>query len=265
LSGSETKSVDLKTVEASQREHYDKIGSDYDTHYSDRWSLAYRDEFLCAPMFVGVDLQGKSVLDALCGGGQLAEYLLGRGAKVWGLDISPVQIASLQERCEGVTPAVGSVFEMPFEDETFDVVGICNALHHLHPHIDEAIKEIHRVLKPGGCFGFSEPAAGTLPDHLRQIWYRFDPLFEESEAAVDIESLKSSCAELFEFRYETYVGNVAYIAVLNSMILRLPASWKDWYSPWLMRVERVLNRLLPRFFSCAVVCSWHKRGVVFDS
>lgn len=257
--------MDFKAVEAGQREHYDKIGADYDTHYSDRWSLAYREEFLCAPMFIGVDLQGLSTLDALCGGGQLATYMQKQGAEVWGLDISSVQIESLKERCDGIHTVVGSVFEMPFEDESFDVIGICNALHHLHPHIEEAIKEIHRVLKPGGRFGFSEPAGGTLPDYLRQIWYRFDPLFEESEAAVDIESLKSTFEEMFEFRHEVYVGNVAYICVLNSMVLRLPTSWKRWYSPLLMKLERVLVRFLPRFLSCAVVCSWRKRGVAVDS
>lgn len=251
--------VDLKLIEDSQREHYDKIGDDYDLHYSDRWSQTYREDFLSAPMFRNYDLRGKKVLDAMCGGGQLAAYLQDQGAEVWGLDISEVQVQSLKKRRPEVNTTVGSVFRMPFEDNTFDAVGICNALHHLHPHIDQALFEIHRVLKPGGCFGFSEPADGTLLDLIRQLWYRLDPLFEESEKAVDLDAMKRSCQGLFEFKSELFVGNLAYIFVLNSMVLRVPLGLKNWYSPWMLRCESVLNRALPRFLSCAVVCSWRKR------
>jgi ubiquinone/menaquinone biosynthesis C-methylase UbiE len=260
FSARESGLVEQKSIEASQREHYDAIGSDYEAHYSDRWSLAYRDEFLLAPMFSGVELPGKKVLDAMCGGGQLAAFILDHGAEVWGLDISPVQVAALEKRCPEVKATVGSVFEMPFEDNSFDVVGICNALHHLHPHIDDALREIHRVLKPGGCFGFSEPHCPSLPDMMRKVWYRMDPLFEESEAAVDIGLVKSQVIDLFDFEHEVFCGNVAYIAVLNSMVLRLPLWLKPYYSPFLFKVERFLNRVLPSFLSCAVVCSWRKKG-----
>lgn len=251
--------MDVETIEASQRDHYDKIGGEYDLHYSDKWSQAYREDFLSAPMFRGYNLKGKKVLDAMCGGGQLAAYMQAQGAEVWGLDISEVQVEALKVRRPEVNTTVGSIFRMPYEDNTFDAVGICNALHHLHPHIDQALLEIHRVLKPGGCFGFSEPASGTFLDLLRQLWYRFDPLFEESEKAVDLEAMERTCQDLFDFQSDEYVGNLAYIFVLNSMILRVPMSLKNAYSPWMLRAEGVLNKVLPKFLSCAVVCSWRKK------
>lgn len=250
--------MDLEAIESSQREHYNKFGESYDIHYSDRWALAYRDEFLSAPMFEGFDLRGKKVLDAMCGGGQLATFLEQQGAEVHGLDISDVQVSSMRKRHPGINTVQGSIFRMPYEDNSFDAVGICNALHHVHPHVDTAVREIHRVLKPGGCFGFSEPACGTILDVLRRIWYKFDPYFEDSEEAVDIPALKHTFQDCFEFRHEQHVGNLGYILVLNSMVLRIPASWKSAYSPAMLSGERFLNRVLPKFLSCATVCSWRK-------
>jgi len=50
----------------------------------------------------------------------------------------------------------GDVQDMPFEDESFDrVVSTC-LLHHL-PHVEQALGEIRRVLKPGGEFGVEMP------------------------------------------------------------------------------------------------------------
>jgi SAM-dependent methyltransferase len=59
----------------------------------------------------------------------------------------------------------GDVQEMPFEDQSFDrVVSTC-LLHHL-PHVEQALGEIRRVLKPGGEFGVEMP---TDPGLLNQL------------------------------------------------------------------------------------------------
>ena len=52
----------------------------------------------------------------------------------------------------------GSAYELPFEDNTFDLIVCSEVLEHLHEYND-AIKEIYRVLKPGGKFYASVPAS----------------------------------------------------------------------------------------------------------
>src|SRR5260370_2965877 len=81
--------------EARQRAHYDRIGKAYEAHYSDEWSNLYRRRFIYEPLVAGVDLRGRKVLDAMCGSGQTAEYLLSQGALSYGLDVSPQAIAQV--------------------------------------------------------------------------------------------------------------------------------------------------------------------------
>ena len=52
----------------------------------------------------------------------------------------------------------GSAYELPFEDNTFDLIVCSEVLEHLHEYND-AIKDIYRVLKPGGKFYASVPAS----------------------------------------------------------------------------------------------------------
>ena len=51
----------------------------------------------------------------------------------------------------------GSAYSLPFSDDSFDLVVCSEVLEHLHDYKD-AIKEINRVLKPGGQFLASVPA-----------------------------------------------------------------------------------------------------------
>ena len=51
----------------------------------------------------------------------------------------------------------GSAYELPFSDNTFDLVICSEVLEHLHEYVD-ALEEISRVLKPGGKFLASVPS-----------------------------------------------------------------------------------------------------------
>src|SRR6476659_9558716 len=88
----------LGASERQQQEHYDRIAADYEAHYSDEWSVEYRRRFIYEPMFEGIELSGKEVLDAMCGSGQTTSYLLTRGARVTGLDISNEVLEQFQAR-----------------------------------------------------------------------------------------------------------------------------------------------------------------------
>jgi SAM-dependent methyltransferase len=247
------------SAEQFQKAHYDKIAAAYEAHYDDACSQQYRDKFFHQPMFTDLQLSGAQVLDAMCGNGSTTRYLLSQGAQVTGLDISPENISSYRNCWPACQTVCESIFASGLPADSFDVIAIVGGLHHLHPHLETAISELQRILKPGGYLCFVEPHRGSLPDFIRQIWYRHDPLFASGEAAIDLTSLKTAFAAHFQFKQEIYQGNLAYLFVLNSMVLRIPIWLKPLYTPLLLRLEALLNKLQGACSSCFVVSQWQKR------
>ncbi|PYR90726.1 MAG: hypothetical protein DMF84_19855 [Acidobacteria bacterium] len=68
---------------------------------------------------------------------------------------------------------------LPFADDTFDGVLCLNALHHL-PSYAAALREIRRVLKPGGRAVFSEPGTAHAVQPLSQFRMREESVLEKS-------------------------------------------------------------------------------------
>jgi SAM-dependent methyltransferase len=244
--------------ELLQKAHYDKIAASYEAHYSDECSQKYRARFIYDPMLEGIDLTGKKVLEGMCGSGQTTAYLLSKGARVTGLDISKEEIASFRQRWPECEAIAGSMLDSGLERDSFDCVVVVGGLHHLHPRLNDAVGEIHRILKPGGYFCFAEPHSRALPDLVRRYWYRHDHLFADNEEAIDVDRLKDQFSAKFTFKKETYLGNVGYLLVLNSMVFRIPLRLKPIYTPVLMPLESVINRIQGKLFSCFVVTQWQK-------
>ena len=250
---------ELSTDERVQREHYEAIAAEYEAHYSDPSSQAYRTRFINGPMFDGIELRGKRVLDAMCGGGQATSYLHTQGCELVGLDLSPSQIEAYKKRWPNCEAHCASILKSGLPANSFDVVVITGGLHHIHPHLYAAVDEIHRVLKPGGYFCFMEPHAESLPDIARKIWYRHDGLFAENEASVDVTDLQRRYGDRFIFEKTEFGGNLAFLLVFNSMVFRVPVAAKPYYSPLLLRAEAAIKKLQSKRTSCMVVARWQKR------
>ncbi|HEX9424334.1 MAG TPA: class I SAM-dependent methyltransferase [Pyrinomonadaceae bacterium] len=247
-------------AEGTQRQHYNRIAADYEAQYGDPDGLTYRERFLYEPMLAGLDLERPSVLEALSGSGHATSYLLtNKKALVTGLDISEQAIESFKRRWPQCQAICAPITESGLPDESFDCIVVVMGLHHLHPNLSDALREIHRLLRKGGSFCFTEPHRGSAFSSLRALWYRHDPLFAENEEALDIEALKHEFENLFEFRMEQHVGSVAYLLVLNSMIFRAPLWLKRIYSPTLMRLEKMLSGFHSRTLSLGVICQWQKK------
>ena len=251
--------MEFTRIELLQRLHFEKIGASYRAHYGDNYSEAYRSRFIDAPLCEGVDLSSKRVLEAMCGNGQTTEFLLSKGALVTGLDFAPQQIESFRTRWPDCHAHCASIFDTRLESSSFDAVVVVGGLHHLQPRVVDAINEIHRILTSGGVFCFAEPYKGSLPDSIRTQWYKRDSMFAANEAAIDLPTLKEQCASRFLFQKETYLGNIAYLLVLNSMVCRIPPALKRYYAPWALKLEALTTPLNARWNSCFVVCRWQKR------
>jgi ubiquinone/menaquinone biosynthesis C-methylase UbiE len=111
------------------------------------------------------DVAGKRIVDFGCGSGANSVLLAHRGAHVWGIDISEDLLRLAQRRLSvsgregGATFVAGSAHDMPFPDNSIDVVFGIAILHHLD--LDLVSREVRRVLKPGGRAIFQEPVRNS--------------------------------------------------------------------------------------------------------
>ncbi|MBV9451824.1 MAG: class I SAM-dependent methyltransferase [Streptosporangiaceae bacterium] len=101
------------------------------------------------------------VLDAGCGVGYWASLVA--APEVVGVDQSEAAVAAARAR--GLKAFRATLDDLPFDDESFDLV-MCNwVLYHLRD-LDRGLRELTRVLRPGGHF----VGGYTLPDHLDELW-----------------------------------------------------------------------------------------------
>jgi SAM-dependent methyltransferase len=82
----------------------------------------------------------------------LHPYMRAHGARVTGVDISPVAVAAARERYPDLEATTGDVRALSYADSTFDVVVSNSTLDHFTAvgDIEAALRELHRVLRPGG-------------------------------------------------------------------------------------------------------------------
>ena len=106
------------------------------------------------------DIRGKRLLDLGCGAGENSVYFAQKGAHCVATDYSPgmVEVALQLAARNGVEIEghTANAMDLEFPDNTFDLVYASNLLHHI-PDPKIALKEMHRVLKPGGKACFWDP------------------------------------------------------------------------------------------------------------
>jgi len=113
-------------------------------------------------------LSCPSCLDIGCGTGDLSFSVAHRfpRAKVTGLDLTPamIKVAETKNKYSNVTLTVQDMCELGFKNESFDIVTAGYAVRNA-PDLNKTLREIIRVLKPGGTFAildFSKPTNKLL-------------------------------------------------------------------------------------------------------
>ena len=103
------------------------------------------------------DWRSKSILDAGCGTGAILQRL-GNPAKNVGVDLAPEAIAFCRQRgLDNVRQ--GDICALPFADDSFDAVISSSVLYHEWVgDVAAAVREMRRVLRPGGLLVINVPA-----------------------------------------------------------------------------------------------------------
>ncbi|MFI7702775.1 class I SAM-dependent methyltransferase [Nonomuraea sp. NPDC049480] len=89
------------------------------------------------------------LLDVGCGTGVVTAAALALGAEVTAVDADPVMLELIARRHPYATIRRAALPELPFRDEEFDAVVGNYVINHV-PDTAETLKELHRVLRPGG-------------------------------------------------------------------------------------------------------------------
>lgn len=165
-----------KVKEKRVHEVFEKISTNYDTMNS---VISFQQHKIWRKnVMKRMDVQeGMNVLDVCCGTGDwsfsLAEKV-GKTGHVTGLDFSQNMLKVAvkrqeQSKVEPVTFLHGNAMELPFEDQSFDVVTIGFGLRNV-PNYMHVLKEMFRVLKPGGIAVCLETSQPSLIGY-RQLYY----------------------------------------------------------------------------------------------
>ncbi|RSD26497.1 demethylmenaquinone methyltransferase [Mesobacillus subterraneus] len=183
---------------------------------------------------------GASALDVCCGTADwtiaLAEAA-GKEGKVVGLDFSKNMLTIGEEKLKarelGQASLIhGNAMELPFEDNSFEYVTIGFGLRNV-PDYNQVLREMYRVLKPGGMAVCLETSQPTMPGfkqayrlYFRFIMPMFGKLFAKSydeyswlqESAKDFPAMKElakmfSDAGFKNVEYKPYSGGVAAVHI----------------------------------------------------
>jgi ubiquinone/menaquinone biosynthesis C-methylase UbiE len=161
---------DIRTAKSSQH-----LGT---TGIHENWKSVYLNPDI-APMYelafdrIVQELRAtpnSSILDAGCGYGYHAIRLARRGLAVTGVDFSPVALRAARSNIDAAHVGApiklqqGDLLKLHFADGSFDSVNCWGVLMHI-PEVETALRELARVLRPGGRLALMENNANSL--HVR--------------------------------------------------------------------------------------------------
>jgi SAM-dependent methyltransferase len=118
-------------------------------------------------------LDHQAILELGCGAAELTRIIAGGGPgrRILALEVDRIQHARNLEITDlpNVRFALGAAEVIPADDQSFGVAFMFKSLHHVPVELmDQALRELHRVLLPGGRAHVSEPIyAGAFNDVLR--------------------------------------------------------------------------------------------------
>jgi ubiquinone/menaquinone biosynthesis C-methylase UbiE len=195
------------------------------------------------------EARSVKVLDLMGGTGILTDAILRAGYRdVTVLDLSE-DMLGFARGCLGPGPRLcaGDAMCLPLADASFDVVVCRGGLHHL-PDIEAGVREVRRVLKPGGTFLAFDPCDDLPPVRLmRRLMYRAFSFFDaEHERGLASREIAAALVRAgLTVREMRKFGGIGYIVsgveahLFPAFFRRLPRA--QGLGRWLCGIDRRLE------------------------
>ena len=186
------------------------------------------------------DIQGKLLLDLGCGAGENSVYFGKKGARCVATDYSPgmVEVALKLADANGVTieGCTANAMALDFPDNTFDLVYASNLLHHI-PDPKIALKEMHRVLKPGGKACFWDP---LKHNPVINVYRRMATAVRtDDEMPLDINIVNYIKTLFSETAYDTFWIATLWIFLRFYLIERVDPNQERYWKKIIIEQERL--------------------------
>lgn len=167
----------------------------------------------------GAARRAERVLDVATGGGHTALALAGIARRVVAYDLTGPMLQAAREHLQArgaanVAFVAGDAGALPFEDGAFDVVTCRTAAHHF-ADVGAAVRQIHRVLRPGGALllqdilGHDDADAGAF---ILEVERRRDPSHVRSYRTVE---------------WKAFLRAVG-LTVMEDVVIRKIRHWDEW-------------------------------------
>lgn len=152
----------MNKFERRSKESYNKKAINYDDTFDGKFTKKFKQIILDS-----LDVKdGDRLLDVACGNGRLLQMLSKKAdIKGFGADISEKMINEAKRQNPTASFYVAGCDNLPFDDNSMDVITVCAAFHHF-PEVDKFAAEAKRILKEGGIICIAEI---YLPAFLRII------------------------------------------------------------------------------------------------
>jgi len=109
------------------------------------------------------------IVEGGCGLGRYVKYLADLGYDIEGVEYKPETVRAVQRCSPGLPVIQGNILALPYRDGSISGLISLGVLEHFREGMEEPLREIRRVLKPGGILVISVPSQ----NRIRRIKKRF--------------------------------------------------------------------------------------------
>jgi len=134
--------------------------------------------------------QADELLDAGCGTGWYSRVWQRRGSRVVALDLSASMLEVCQQKQSAERFIEADIEAIPLADKSVDLAW-SNLTLQWCSDIHQALAELYRVTKPGGCIAFTTLVSGSLIE-LRQAWQAVDDR-QPVNTFMTIQNIEQAC------------------------------------------------------------------------
>jgi ubiquinone/menaquinone biosynthesis C-methylase UbiE len=208
-----TEAVELTDkVREANRRFFDRIAGEYE-RINERVfteAIPFTEDILKE---LGERSQGDAALDLGCGTGNVSRRMARFFPRSYGVDISFNMLKEAHGLCGRI---VGDCLELPFKDNSFDLVVAYGALHHIYD-FPRLFSEAYRVLSPGGFFYVDHEIDRQFTRHFKVAFnayrriYGMDKRYRAKDAGFDPEEFRLA-------EYHAYEGGGLNIDELKEIL-----------------------------------------------